>query len=136
MTRYYISKSFLILTFFTQYLSASFSQPCIQFQKKMFDFDTIAIGSNAKCRFVSKNSGNEPLLLSNVVTSCGCTVAKWSRNPISPGDVGYITVSYDTSSPGSFRKTILVKSNAENKVVLQIKGYVSDKRKRIKQHHK
>lgn len=102
----------------------------------MFDFDTIAIGGNAKCRFVFKNSGNEPLLLSNVVSSCGCTVAKWSRNPISPGDKGYITVSYDTSSPGSFRKTILVKSNADNKVVLQIKGYVSDKRKRIKQHHK
>lgn len=136
MARYYISKLFLILTFLSQSLSTSFSQPCIKFQKKMFDFDTIAIGGNAKCQFVFKNSGNEPLLLSNVITSCGCTVAKWSRNPISPGDKGYITVSYDTSSPGSFRKTILVKSNADNKVVLQIKGYVSDKRKRIKQHHK
>ena len=56
------------------------AQPAITFLNKLHDFDTIDIGSNAKCRFVFKNTGNEPLLLSDVITSCGCTVAELQSN--------------------------------------------------------
>lgn len=126
-----IYKFVLLPTFLLLSLSTSFSQPCIQFQNKLFDFDTVAMGHHANCRFEFKNTRNEPLLVTDVVTSCGCTVAGWTKSLVLPGGNGYVYVSYNTSLQGSFRKTILVKSNTEKKEVLQIKGYVASKKKNI-----
>lgn len=106
----------------------------IQFQKEVHDFDTIIIDTNSySCIFYFTNTGSAPLFINDVVSSCGCTVAEWPTNPIMPEWKGSITVKYNATQPGSFVKTILVKSNANNspKVALQIKGYVKEKA----QHH-
>ena len=98
----------------------------IQFQCETYDYHNIAQGSSGTCYFVYTNIGTEPLVLSSVSTSCGCTVPYWSKKPLLPGKSAKIKVVYNTSHLGDFRKVISVKSNAINNpsAVLRIKGKV------------
>ena len=77
--------------------------------------------------FEFTNTGNEPLIISNVVSTCGCTVPSKPDAPIMPGKTGKIEVKYNMN-PGPIRKTITVESNAvnepEGKVILKLKGEV------------
>lgn len=57
----------------------------IQFQEEVHDFDTIIIDANSySCIFYFTNTGSAPLFINDVLSSCGCTVAEWSTNPIMP----------------------------------------------------
>jgi hypothetical protein len=95
------------------------------FAENEHDFGTIAEGSVAEFAFVFRNVGNEPLVISNVQTSCGCTVPAWSQEPVKKHSQGVVKVSYNTHIIGSFKKTIHVYSNASNSpVTLTIKGTV------------
>lgn len=97
----------------------------IQFAQKVINYGKIDKGANGTRVFKFKNEGTEPLVLSSVRASCGCTTPKWTRDPIAPGAEGNITVKYDTNRMGNFHKTVTVNSNATNKtVVLTIKGQV------------
>ena len=97
----------------------------IQFAQKVINYGKIDKGANWTRVFKFKNEGTEPLVLSSVRASCGCTTPKWTREPIAPGAEGNITVKYDTNRMGNFHKTVTVNSNATNKtVVLTIKGQV------------
>jgi Rps23 Pro-64 3,4-dihydroxylase Tpa1-like proline 4-hydroxylase len=99
--------------------------PEIYFDNMAHDFDTIIKGSGARCEFTFKNTGNEPLILEKVKTSCECTASKWSKKPILPGKTGVIKVIYSTRSVGYFYRTIAVISNAKtNPVELYIQGTV------------
>jgi hypothetical protein len=77
--------------------------------------------------FEFTNTGNEPLLIRNAKSSCGCTVPEWPKEPIPPGGKGQIKVQYNMN-PGPISKTITIESNAINKpngmVPLRIKGTV------------
>lgn len=81
--------------------------------------------------FVFSNDGNLPLIISNVQPSCGCTTPEWTREPVVPGKLGSIDVSFNPAGrPGPFVKTITISSNAEEKnVVLKIRGYVNSSAK-------
>jgi hypothetical protein len=97
----------------------------IEFETTDHDFGTIAEGGDGTYEFIFKNTGKEPLVLSNVRSSCGCTVPEWPKEPILKGDKGKIKVSYNTRITGSFSKSITVYSNAaEAPVVLIIKGKI------------
>jgi hypothetical protein len=99
--------------------------PFIKFEFLEYDYGNISQGDDGTCQFVFKNTGKDPLVLSNVRPSCGCTVPKWSKEPIKGGDESSIEVKYNTSRAGSFSKSITVYSNATNSpVVLKIKGNV------------
>ena len=102
----------------------------IEFSQIVYNYDTIDQGSNGECIFTYKNTGNAPLVISSASSSCGCTTPQVSKEPIMPGKTGTITVKYNTSLLGSFRKTIVVNSNAKNanKSVLTIKGVVVKKK--------
>jgi hypothetical protein len=101
------------------------SGPIIEFVKTIHDYGTVKKESDGSCQFVFKNTGNEPLLLTNVTSSCGCTVPTWPKEPVLPGNNGTIKVVYDTKKIGTISKTISVMSNAvNNKVELAIKGNV------------
>lgn len=104
--------------------------PCIEFVQTVYDYDTIEQNSDGRCTFTFKNTGNAPLLISNASTSCGCTKPQFSTRPILPDRTGRITVRYNTSLVGSFRKTIVVKSNATNQstAILFIKGFVKKRK--------
>ncbi|MFO8053632.1 MAG: DUF1573 domain-containing protein [Bacteroidales bacterium] len=97
----------------------------IEFDKKVHNYGTIHQNDDGTCEFKFVNTGNVPLRLTNVRSSCGCTVPKWPRNPIAAGDSGRIEVRYNTRRMGTINKHITVRSNAENNgVVLRIKGKV------------
>lgn len=100
--------------------------PKITFTSIEHDYGTIAKGSDGNCEFTFKNEGTEPLILSTVKASCGCTTPSWTKEPIMPGKTGTIKVRYNTANVGGINKTITVTSNAVDnpRVVLRIKGNV------------
>jgi hypothetical protein len=99
----------------------------IEFKSDTIDYGTIEKGSNGVRVFEFTNTGNAPLIVSNVTSSCGCTIPKKPEGPILPGKTGQIEVKYDTNRVNPIRKTITVISNADTPTVaLKIKGDVID----------
>lgn len=75
--------------------------------------------------FEFTNTGNAPLVITKINSSCGCTVPEWPKEPIAPGKTGKIQVKYDTTRVGPIRKTITVLSNSDTPTkVLKIKGTI------------
>ena len=103
----------------------------ITFPKTEHDFGKInEADGRVTTVFTFKNEGMDPLVLSNVRASCGCTTPKWSHEPIEPGQEGNITVTYNPNGrPGRFQKTITVTSNSKENgtAKLYIKGEVIPK---------
>ncbi|MDY0098092.1 MAG: DUF1573 domain-containing protein [Bacteroidales bacterium] len=100
--------------------------PQISFEENEYDFGVIMPGDAAVHYFVFSNSGSGPLVISNVRSSCGCTVPAWPKTPIQAGARDSLKVEYNTKIKGAFNKTITVQSNAANPMVeLRIKGSVS-----------
>jgi hypothetical protein len=99
--------------------------PVIKFEKLEHDYGTIQQDANGDCEFKFKNVGKEPLVLSNVISSCGCTIPSWPKEPILPGKSASIKIHYDSHRVGTISKTITVLSNAtEERVILTIKGNI------------
>lgn len=97
------------------------------FVSETIDYGTVAANSDGKREFVFTNNGNKPLIITNAVGSCGCTVPTYSKEPIAPGAKGVIGVKYDTSRAGQpFTKTVTITSNAAGtpSKTLTIKGNV------------
>lgn len=99
----------------------------IEFETETIDYGTIDKGADGLRVFKFKNTGNAPLIITKVKSSCGCTVPKKPKDPIMPGETGEIEVKYDTKRVMPIRKTITVTSNAERPTIaLKIKGNVID----------
>jgi hypothetical protein len=105
----------------------------IEFKKTTHDFGTISEESTkAVYEFEFTNTGKGDLKILNVQASCGCTSPEYTKNPVKPGQKGFIKVTYSTvNRPGAFRKSITVTVNNPEKpnVVLFIKGNVTPKGK-------
>ncbi|MDR0971327.1 MAG: DUF1573 domain-containing protein [Bacteroidales bacterium] len=103
------------------------TQAVITFDNLEHDYGEVARNGNGETLFTYKNTGKAPLVLSNVRSSCGCTVPSWSKEPLMPGQSASIKVRYNTANAGPINKSITVESNASNpRVVLKIKGRVLD----------
>lgn len=100
----------------------------IEFKTDTIDYGTIEKGADGVRVFEFTNTGDAPLIISDVKSTCGCTVPKKPEAPIMPGKSGEISVKYDTNRVNPIRKTITVTSNAANSptVALKIKGEVID----------
>ncbi len=120
----------IILLAFVSVLTYGFemhAQAKIQFKTDTIDYGTIAKGSDGLRVFEFTNTGNQPLVITEVFSSCGCTVPKKPDGPIAPGKTATIEVKYDTSRVGPIRKTITVNSNSDTPIVaLKIKGEVTN----------
>jgi hypothetical protein len=101
--------------------------PVIKFNSLVHDYGNIFKKDNGVCNFDFTNTGKADLQLSNVSSSCGCTVPDWPKEPIPPGKSATIKVSYDTNRIGAINKSIYVDSNAGERITLTIKGNVSEK---------
>lgn len=101
--------------------------PDISFDKEVHDFGKIKKMGDGSCIFTFTNTGKEPLNLTNVKASCGCTTPFWPKEPIESGKSAEISVKYDTKRIGKFSKTITVYSNAKTTMKrLKIMGEVFD----------
>lgn len=100
----------------------------IEFEKDTHDYGTIKQNANGVYEFKFKNTGTQPLMISNAKGSCGCTVPEWPREPIAPGESGVIKVKYDTKRVGPFSKSVTLQSNAVNDPAktIRIKGNVEE----------
>lgn len=90
------------------------------------DYGSIVYGANGKVDFIFTNQGTQPLIISDVKSSCGCTIPTWTKEPVEPGKTGVIKVAYNTTLPGAFNKTIVVYSNANNSPIrIEVRGKVN-----------
>lgn len=96
----------------------------IAFEKTTIDYGTIKKGSEPLRTFHFKNTGKEPLIITNAKGSCGCTVPDYPKEAILPGESGVIDVRYDTNRIGKFSKNVTVTTNDGSSVVLTIEGEV------------
>jgi hypothetical protein len=101
----------------------------IKFEEESFDFGNAPQGPpSIKHEFKFTNTGKDPLILSNVQASCGCTTPHWPKEPIMPGKTASIVVEYNALHAGPFTKTITVTSNAtEPTKMIVIKGNIEAK---------
>lgn len=100
----------------------------IEFKTETIDYGTVKKSEDNGIRvFEFTNTGDAPLVISKVNSSCGCTVPSSPKEPIMPGKTGQIEVKYNMN-PGAINKTVTVESNAVNKeggkILLRIKGTV------------
>lgn len=106
--------------------SATKELPEIKFTETEHDFGKITQGERVKTSFVFTNSGKSNLIISNVSTTCGCTVADYPKDPIAPGKGGKIEVEFNSEGKsGNVERKVTVVSNCEpNATSLTIKSQV------------
>lgn len=93
----------------------------------VYDFGEIKEeGGIVSCVFKINNAGEAPLVITRVITPCGCTTTEWTKEPIAPGESGEIKVSYNPAGrPGPFTKVLSIYSNGKNgSYALTIRGNV------------
>jgi hypothetical protein len=105
--------------------------PEIKFTYLVHDYGTIYKDGDGVCYFEFKNTGKADLQLTNVSSSCGCTIPQWPKEPIAPGQSAQIKVSYNTGRVGSINKSVFVDWNGGDRVTLNIKGNVIEQPKEI-----
>ena len=96
--------------------------PIIKFEKEIHNFGLIQQGEKVSYTFKFKNIGSGDLIINDASASCGCTVPKFSREPIGSGESGEIEVIFDTHRrSGNQSKSVTVWTNCEpNKIKLRI----------------
>ncbi len=110
------------------------AQAKVVFDRVEHDFGTFKEEGGLQTHtFTFVNNGNTPLILNNVMASCGCTTPEWTQKPVAPGEKGFIKVSYNPQGrPGPFHKTITVSTNADNaQTILRIEGVVEPRPKTL-----
>src|SRR5688572_22762725 len=116
-------KKYLLLIVVLAFAAQIFAQqqatqngPVISFEKKTHDFGDIFQGDKVEETFKFSNTGTEPLILTNVQVTCGCTTPKgWPRDPILPGGKGELTIAFNsTGKMGKQNKVVTIVSNAVN----------------------
>ena len=110
------------------------AQPKIEFQETSYSFGKIREeGGLAIHKFIFKNTGNQPVIVTKVESSCGCTTPEWTRHPVKPGETGFVSAQYDPRNrPGAFNKHILVYNTATKAPIkLVVTGEVIPKEKTL-----
>jgi hypothetical protein len=133
-----MKKLFLFISLLIVCISAK-SQVALttmQFADTQHDFGTFKEEAGRQTfDFVITNTGTLPLVIKNVVASCGCTTPEWTKPPIPTGGKGKVTAIYDPKDrPGQFNKTLTVYTNTNPEVsVLVIKGEVTPHEKTVEE---
>ncbi len=119
----------LMLMLSVCYASAQ-KQAQIKFDKLTYDFGKFSESNPVqKCTFTFTNVGDAPLIINQAVASCGCTVPKYTKKPVAPGQKGTLSVTYNGKGrfPGHFKKTITVRTNGKPEMTrLYIEGTMEE----------
>lgn len=120
---------FSMMMMLTIAISAN-AQAQIKFDKLTHNFGTFSEKDPVvKTTFTFTNVGNQPLIINQAVASCGCTVPKYTKQPVQPGQKGQIEVTYNGLGkfPGHFKKAITVRSNGKVEMTrLYIEGDMTE----------
>lgn len=104
----------------------STSKSEFKFETESHDFGKITQGKPVTHEFQFSNVGTEPIIISEVRPSCGCSVAEFTKTPIKPGESGMVSVKFDAAAKGPFTKHLTVRSNTKTPIrTLVIKGEVT-----------
>ena len=116
----------IIFLLFSLSVCAQETSPQIEFESTTIDYGTIENGSDGERIFSFKNKGTANLIITNVQSTCGCTIPKKPIGQIAPGETSEIIVRYDTKRVGPFRKSITVSTNQKNSqtITLKLEGIV------------
>lgn len=102
--------------------------PVMAFEKSEHDFGTIDQGTPQETIFTFTNTGNAPLIITDAKSSCGCTIPKFTKDPVAPGGSGELLVKFNGSGQNQVTKTITVTANTEKgSELLRIKAFVTPK---------
>jgi len=129
--------SSLVIALFILPLSYALAQnegSSIKFNETSFDFGDIKESDgNVNHKFEFTNNGTAPLIVQNVRPSCGCTSTGWTKEPVKPGETGFVTAVYNPKNrPGKFNKSLTIVSNANPaQMRIYIKGNVEPKPRSI-----
>tara|TARA_B100000963_G_scaffold354054_1_gene369897 strand:+ start:79 stop:534 length:456 start_codon:yes stop_codon:yes gene_type:complete len=107
----------------------SHTNPIMDFEATEWDFGEIDQGDAVEYAFKFKNSGTDPLIITNAKGSCGCTVPEWPREPVAPGETGVIDVKFNSKGKkGKQNKRVTLTTNmVPSQQVLIVKGQVNIK---------
>ncbi len=106
------------------------AQAVVKYDKTSFNFGTFAEENPVTTVFTFTNNGDKPLVIQQAMSTCGCTVADYTKTPVQPGKKGQIKVTYNGKgkAKGHFKKVITIRSNASNALTrLYIEGYMTVK---------
>ena len=110
---------------FSQVLTASIKKPALpktlatfKWAETSFNFGKVKKDVPISHEFTFVNTGSEPLVISSVSTTCGCTVTEYSKEPIPSGGKGYVKATYNAATIGMFTKPVTIKANTEEVVVM------------------
>ena len=87
-------------------------KPVFKFNEEKHDFGKIPQGTPVTTVFEFTNTGKEPLILTDVRPTCGCTIADFTKTPVKNGEKGTIKITYNAAVAAPFNKPIIVTSNA------------------------
>lgn len=108
--------------------SIGWAQARISANKEIHHFGQIEWQKPVTAEFNITNTGDKPLVLSNLTVSCSCAVVDWTRTPIAPGAMGTVSVTFDAKALGRFHKSVGIYSNSTpNLVYLHFVGEVVQK---------
>ncbi len=97
----------------------------VKFEITKFDFGKLEHKADASIEFMFTNIGDKPLIITNVSSSCGCTVPSYPKDALKPGEKASIKVKYDSNRVGVFHKSVKVFCNTDDSPVkLEISGEV------------
>jgi hypothetical protein len=86
-------------------------QPRMQVVPAEMDFGRVSVGQAVSRSFLIKNNGNARLLVTDIRSTCECTVAELSSRAIMPGDSVHLQVVFKATSAGAKSETVLIQSN-------------------------
>ncbi len=118
-------KKILTLIAVVMFSLVAAAQAEIKFDKTSHNFGTFSEAQPQTVTFTFTNTGDKPLIVQQVFTSCGCTVAEYTKTEVKPGEKGSVTATYNGKGQtlGHIKKMITVRTNASNSIVrLYIEG--------------
>ncbi|MBR4087918.1 MAG: DUF1573 domain-containing protein [Bacteroidales bacterium] len=139
MRRFLYILLFPIAAIFSNYAVAqggSAPAQAIEFTKRVHNFGKISVNEGAKhCSFEFRNISDKPVVISNILSSCGCTTPKWPKKPIMPGEGGKVEVTYlNDQGPYPFDKALTVYTSASTKpIILRITGLAYENERSVKE---
>lgn len=108
----------------------------IEFSKKVHNFGKISVNDGAQhCTFEFRNTSSKPVVINNIISSCGCTEPVWPKKPIMSGESGKVEVTYlNDQGPYPFDKVLTVYTSSSTKpIILRITGLAYENERSMKE---